>query len=65
MNPILDLDVSNRAYLFDKTSIRLGLPRFYVEKDFWVVFILHYLFQESPYRSSFLFKGGNVPFKML
>lgn len=58
MNPILDLDVSNRAYLFDKTSVRLGLPRFYVEKDFWVVFILHYLFQESPYRSSFLFKGG-------
>jgi hypothetical protein len=58
MNPILKLSPEDRVFIFRKTQSRLHLPIGYVEKDFWVVFLLHYLFEESSYRSFFLFKGG-------
>ena len=41
-----------------KASKETGMPVAMVEKDAWVVFILRYLFHESPWKRHFLFKGG-------
>lgn len=44
--------------LFRNTSQKIGLNEAIVEKDFWVCFILDYLFHKSPWKKYFIFKGG-------
>ncbi len=40
------------------TGSRMGIKDALVEKDFWVTFVLKYLFEDSPWKHSLLFKGG-------
>ena len=39
-------------------SNRLGVSERILEKDYWVCFILNYLFSYSKWKESFSFKGG-------
>jgi len=48
-----------REVLFGNAADRAGINNpAIVEKDFWVCFVLDYLFHKSPWPQSFIFKGG-------
>ena len=44
--------------LFDNVSAKRGLSAAIVEKDFWVCWLLNYLFGLSPWKKQMAFKGG-------
>lgn len=48
----------NRLALFQYTANELKISEAIVEKDFWVCFMLEVLFEHSPYKNYFAFKGG-------
>ena len=58
MRKIAILSNSERRELFQTTAIRMGIRPEVVEKDFWVCFMLDYLFHECKYHKAFVFKGG-------
>lgn len=39
-------------------SQKMGVNEVVVEKDYWVCFVLNYLFSESKWKEAFTFKGG-------
>ena len=47
-----------RKDLFRATSQKLNIHEAVIEKDFWVCWILDYLFRESSWKSQLIFKGG-------
>lgn len=50
---------TDREVLFGNAADRAGIRNpAIVEKDFWVSFTLDYLFHNSPWPRSFIFKGG-------
>lgn len=50
---------TEREVLFGNAADRAGISNpSIVEKDFWVCFVLDYLFHRSPWPKSFIFKGG-------
>ena len=44
--------------VFENTSERLGVSKSIVEKDFWVCYVLDYLFNVFKYKDGIYFKGG-------
>ena len=44
--------------LFLLTAEQMAMPPGIVEKDFWVVWTLDYLFARSPWKTQLAFKGG-------
>ncbi len=55
---VAQLSEGDRKDLFRATSQVMKIHEAVIEKDFWVCWILDYLFQESPLKSSLIFKGG-------
>ena len=58
MNSIARATPDERKTLFSNASVKIGLSPGIVEKDFWVVWTLDYLFARSPWRTQLAFKGG-------
>jgi len=58
MRRMAGLPKDNRSELFSQVASKLGMTEAVVEKDFWVCFVLDYLFTDSPYSTSMVFKGG-------
>lgn len=48
----------DRRELFMATAEAMHVHQAIIEKDFWVCWILDYLFQDSPWENSLAFKGG-------
>ncbi|MDD7731825.1 MAG: nucleotidyl transferase AbiEii/AbiGii toxin family protein [Eubacteriales bacterium] len=57
----------NKFYIEDKDDLRVllvntarkkGISEAVIEKDYWVTFILDYLFNENKWKEYFTFKGG-------
>lgn len=48
----------DRRDLFGLAAQRMGVHAAIIEKDFWVCWVLDYLFQESPWKEQLAFKGG-------
>lgn len=48
----------DRADLFRATAQAMRVHEAIIEKDFWVCWILDYLFQDSPWKAHMAFKGG-------
>ena len=44
--------------LIRNTAQKMGIRESVVEKDFWVCFVLDYLYHKSPWRKALTFKGG-------
>lgn len=44
--------------LIRNTAQKMGIRESVVEKDFWVSFVLDYLYHKSPWRKALTFKGG-------
>ena len=47
-----------RDTLFENTAAKKGINAAIVEKDFWMVLTLDYLFRHSPWKDHLEFKGG-------
>lgn len=49
---------ARRKDLFRATSQEMHIHEAVIEKDFWVCWVLDYLFMNSPWKSQLIFKGG-------
>ena len=58
MKTVAKMDKNDREALFAGTAAKLRISPSIVEKDFWVCYLLDYLFHQGPWRSAFVFKGG-------
>ena len=58
MRKIARLSADERKALFTNTASKMGLNEAIMEKDFWVCWILDYLFQRSTWKGDLAFKGG-------
>lgn len=58
MKNIANLSAKSRNALIISVAEEKGLSEAIVEKDFWVCFILDYLFTRCPWKDKFVFKGG-------
>jgi len=58
MNSIARLPNKDREALFRNTSQKINLSEAIVEKDFWVCWILDYLFHKCKWQNNLAFKGG-------
>ena len=58
MNHIPFLSREEKEELFLVTSRKISLPEAVVEKDFWVCWVLNYLFHGSAWKEHLAFKGG-------
>jgi len=58
MKKIAKLSSKDREALFKNTADKVGIPPAIVEKDFWVCYMLDYLFHRSKWREALAFKGG-------
>lgn len=58
MKRIAILNEKDRQALFQNTAAKMGLPNAIIEKDFWVCYILDYLFHRSEWQDRIAFKGG-------
>ncbi|MFA6667485.1 MAG: nucleotidyl transferase AbiEii/AbiGii toxin family protein [Bacilli bacterium] len=52
------LSNKDRDSLFSSYEFQYGVNKVIVEKDFWVTFLLDYLFHKSIFKDYFIFKGG-------
>ena len=55
---IAKMSDQDRSDLFRATAAEMKLEPAIVEKDFWVCFLLDYLFHRSEFKDSIIFKGG-------
>lgn len=58
MIKIAGLTNEERKDLFHNTASRIGMPPAIVEKDFWVCYMLDYLFRRCQWKDHLVFKGG-------
>ncbi len=58
MRHVALLSSEERAELFQAAALEMGIQPMIVEKDFWVCFLLDYLFHDCTYKSAWTFKGG-------
>jgi hypothetical protein len=60
MNRIANLNPDQRKELFMETAVKKGIGPAVVEKDFWVCWVLKYLFSIDEIKSKIVFKGGTT-----
>lgn len=56
--PLLNLSVTDRQVVFDRTEAAIGIKAHMVEKDAWVCWTLRQLFSLPGAHDHFIFKGG-------
>lgn len=45
-------------YVIHNASVETGIAEVVIEKDYWVFFVLNYLFSQCEWSEYFTFKGG-------
>lgn len=58
MSKFLDLELEIRNRLIVNTAKKMNMSEAIIEKDFWVCFMLDYLFTSFKYKEFICFKGG-------
>ena len=58
MHNIAKRSEQERRELFRATAQAMQVHEAIIEKDFWVCWVLYYLFQNSPWKDKMVFKGG-------
>ena len=58
MKKVARLAREDREALILNTANKLKMPPAIIEKDFWVCYMLDYLFHRCPWRERLVFKGG-------
>ena len=55
---IASIPAHDREALFRNTAAKMGMSEAIIEKDFWVCYMLDYLFHRCPWKDNLAFKGG-------
>lgn len=58
MKRIAIMNSDDRKFIFDIAANKMRINPAIVEKDFWICYILDFLFSKSKYKDVFTFKGG-------
>ena len=58
MIQIASLSGEEREELFLNIAHKVGMPPAIIEKDFWVCYMLDYLFHRCAWKDRMVFKGG-------
>ena len=58
MRKIAVIEPKEREALFRNTSAKMGVSEAVIEKDFWVCYVLDYLFHRCRWKDHLAFKGG-------
>ena len=58
MRHVARLPSNDRRALFTNTANQMGLTVAIIEKDFWVCWVLDYLFNRCKWKDQLAFKGG-------
>ena len=58
MKKIAVIDASEREALFSNTAAKMKISEAVIEKDFWVCYMLDYLFHRCAWKDHLAFKGG-------
>ena len=58
MRNIAKINEKDRKALFHNTAAKMGMTDAIIEKDFWVCYMLDYLFYRCAWKESIAFKGG-------
>ena len=58
MRNIATIPARDREALFRNTAAKMGMSEAIIEKDFWVCYMLDYLFHRCAWKSNLAFKGG-------
>ena len=58
MRKIAVIEAKGREALFRNTAARMGISEAVIEKDFWVCYMLDYLFHRCAWKDNLAFKGG-------
>jgi hypothetical protein len=58
MYRLAKLKDEERKLIFRNTANKMKVNEAIIEKDFWVVLVLDYLFSQSKFKKAFTFKGG-------
>lgn len=58
MRDIARLSEKDKKALFHNTAAKMGMTDAIIEKDFWVCFMLDYLFHRCQWKNNIAFKGG-------
>ncbi len=57
MRNIAKINENDRKALFHNTAAKMGMTDAIIEKDFWVCYMLDYLFHRSAWKDNIAFKG--------
>ena len=58
MRKIATIPARDREALFRNTAAKIGMSEAIIEKDFWVCYMLDYLFRRYAWKDNLAFKGG-------
>lgn len=58
MRNIARINENDRKALFHNTAAKMGMTDAIIEKDFWVCYMLDYLFYRCKWKDNIAFKGG-------
>ena len=58
MRKIAKVSEKDREALFRNTAAKMGMSEAIIEKDFWVCYMLDYLFHRCAWKENLAFKGG-------
>ena len=58
MRNIAKINENDRKALFHNTAAKMGMTDAIIEKDFWVCYMLDYLFHRCAWKNHIAFKGG-------
>lgn len=58
MRKIAKIPAKDREALFRNTAAKMGMSEAIIEKDFWVCYMLDYLFHRCTWKENLAFKGG-------
>ena len=58
MRNIAKINENDRKALFHNTAAKMGMSEAIIEKDFWVCYMLDYLFHRCAWKDNLAFKGG-------
>lgn len=58
MRKIANINKKDRAALFTNTANKMAMTEAIIEKDFWVCYVLDFLFNDCQLRDRIVFKGG-------
>ena len=58
MRNIAKIKENDRKALFHNTAAKMGMTDAIIEKDFWVCYMLDYLFHRCAWKDNIAFKGG-------